>query len=269
MGSYNAALGTMKNPDRVMAAPLAASDLGLNPSIASNYALLLCLPRTYDDWGTNPDALSRQNNGNSAIISLVCAEEKPKSDDKRKPEAITTFLYAGFDLADEYCEIFFEDADESQRRRQYGRALWNDFGTAVSTILGLANAGEDFVTGTAAAVGLGDSAWRNYDDAFVVGPDLSNVYGLVNAEQELMRTNIRTQEARKPESFAQARRDIRNYARHCTHLGMRSLLSRAASQQQFNTEEEIDGALQPAQEPTPPTAPAGSTEGVVTSQPTG
>ena len=239
MGSYNAALGTMKNPDRVMAAPLAASDLGLNPSIASNYALLLCLPRTYDDWGTNPDALSRQNNGNSAIISLVCAEEKPKSDDKRKPEAITTFLYAGFDLADEYCEIFFEDADESQRRRQYGRALWNDFGTAVSTILGLANAGEDIVTGTAAAVGLGDSAWRNYDDAFVVGPDLSNVYGLVNAEQELMRTNIRTQEARKPESFAQARRDIRNYARHCTHLGMRSLLSRAASQQQFNTEEEI------------------------------
>jgi len=227
--------------------PEAAKRLGLDPAIGTNYAILLCLPRKYDDWGLNPAALSRDKSGDPELVGTVCRDGKASSNDNggsgRKAEAIRTYLYAGFDLADEYCELYFEDADESQRRRKYGRALWNDFGTAISTILGLANAGEDIVTGAAAGFGLGDSAWRNYDDAFVVGPDLSAVQSLVFVEQQLIRTNLASGRLEAPQSFFEAKSHIRHYARPCTYLGMRSLLNRAAAQSEKGTHEEIERTL--------------------------
>lgn len=250
--SLSGALGTMKNPDRVMAAPLAAVNLGLDPNVAQSYSLLLCLPRKYNDWDINPYALSKEVRGQqdaASTINSICGSEKPEPDESL---ARRTYLFAGFDLADEYCAIYFEDADESQRRRKFGRALWNDLGTALSTVLGLANAGENWVAGAAAAAGLGDSSWRNYDDAFVVGPDLSAAYALVLTEQQLVRTKLYAEGAKMPETFYEAKGKIREYARHCTHLGMRSLLNRAAVKENTVQRESIDKLENPKEKPKNP-----------------
>ncbi|MEL7447493.1 MAG: hypothetical protein AAGK02_17105, partial [Pseudomonadota bacterium] len=134
------------------------------------------------------------------------------------------------------CSEFFRDADESQRRRKYGRALTNDVGTAVSTVLGLANAGENIVTGVAAGVGLADSAWRNYDEAFVVSPDLSNVRTLVLTSQDLFRQ--RTLE-KLPTDYGTAQSVILRYAEECSTLGMKALLNKSTNAQETELKEKI------------------------------
>lgn len=100
----------------------------------------------------------------------------------------------------------------------------------MTTILGLANAGEDIVTGVAAGFGFGDSLWRNYDEAFVVAPDLSNVRALVLAAQDVFRK--RTYEQELPTDYATAQSVILRYANQCSTLGMQSLLNQSANQQQ-------------------------------------
>lgn len=244
----------MKNPDRVLTSPAGSVDLGLNPAIAQNYAILLCLPRRWDNTSIQPENLSRDPRSRSsnpspdqirARINSICNNiERSPSEAADRTADLRLFLAAGFDLADEYCDAFFEDADESQRRRQFGRAATNDAGTAISTILGLANAGENLVTGVAAGFGLADGLWRNYDEAFVVGPDLANVQALVNARQRAFRHDLHTGKAQFPDNFIEAQSEIRRYAGFCSYLGMTALLNSAARAEQ----EELERGLEPQAE---------------------
>lgn len=141
------------------------------------------------------------------------------------------YLGAGFALSDIYCAGFFSKTDEAYRRRRFGRTLTNDVGTAVSTVLGLAKAGENVVTGVAAAVGLADSAWRNYDDSFVVSPDLSNVQSLVFAAQDNFRATTLDATADLPGDYGTAQSVILRYANLCSFLGMKALLDQSAGDQ--------------------------------------
>lgn len=141
------------------------------------------------------------------------------------------YLGAGFALSDIYCAGFFSKTDEAYRRRRFGRTLTNDVGTAVSTVLGLAKAGENIVTGVAAAVGLADSAWRNYDDSFVVSPDLSNVQSLVFAAQDNFRATTLNASADLPGDYGTAQSVILRYSNLCSFLGMKALLDQSAGDQ--------------------------------------
>lgn len=141
------------------------------------------------------------------------------------------YLGAGFALSDIYCANFFSKTDEAYRRRRFGRTLTNDVGTAVSTVLGLAKAGENIVTGVAAAVGLADSAWRNYDDSFVVSTELSNVQSLVFAAQDNFRANTLSATADLPGDYGTAQSVILRYANICSFLGMKALLDQSAGDQ--------------------------------------
>lgn len=141
------------------------------------------------------------------------------------------YLGAGFALSDIYCAGFFSKTDEAYRRRRFGRTLTNDVGTAVSTVLGLAKAGENIVTGVAAAVGLADSAWRNYDDSFVVSPDLSNVQSLVFAAQDNFRATTLDAKADLPGDYGTAQSIILRYSNLCSFLGMKALLDQSAGDQ--------------------------------------
>lgn len=146
-------------------------------------------------------------------------------------EPMRRYLAAGFALSDIYCARFFVKTDEAYRRRRFGRALTNDVGTAVSTVLGLAHAGESVVTGVAAAVGLADSGWRNYDDSFVISPDLSGVQALVFAAQDNLRSRALGRSATLPADYATAQSVILRYANICSFLGMKALLDQSAGQQ--------------------------------------
>lgn len=141
------------------------------------------------------------------------------------------YLGAGFALSDIYCANFFSKTDEAYRRRRFGRTLTNDVGTAVSTVLGLAKAGENIVTGVAAAVGLADSAWRNYDDSFVVSTELSNVQSLVFAAQDNFRAYTLSATAKLPGDYGTAQSVILRYANICSFLGMKALLDQSAGDQ--------------------------------------
>ncbi|GAA4039765.1 hypothetical protein GCM10022213_07290 [Parerythrobacter jejuensis] len=249
----------MKNPDRVFVQPVNTKSVGINPIIARNYALLLCLPRKFDDWNIDTNQLNRLNIADRANVDVLCGKKTGTSGQDAgtggqdagtsvsqaignqtptEADAVAEYLFAGLALSDEYCDMFFEDADESQRRRQYGRALWNDTGTALSTILGLANAGENVVTGIAAGFGLGDSAWRNYDEAFVVGPDLANAKSLVQAQQSLFRAELKSGK-KNASTFYEAQSLIREHANICSFLGMKGILNKAAAEKQDKIESKI------------------------------
>ncbi|HVF92912.1 MAG TPA: hypothetical protein VM900_01215 [Sphingomonas sp.] len=144
---------------------------------------------------------------------------------------IRRYLAAGFALSDIYCAQFFIKTDEAYRRRRFGRTLTNDVGTAVATILGLAKAGEGIVTGVAAGVGFADSGWRNYDDSFIISPDLSNVQSLVVAAQDNLRARTLARNAELPEDYASAQTAILRYANLCSFLGMKALLDQSAGEQ--------------------------------------
>jgi hypothetical protein len=204
--SISQKLGTLKNPYPILSDQ--TKNMKSDPLLADQFSVL------------------KKAAGHTGAVSR---------DDMRK------YLDAGFTLSKMYCEAFFRDADESQRRRQFGRSTTNDVGTALSAVLGLASAGEGVVTGVATGFGLADGVWRNYDDAFLVSPDLSNVQALV--ESAMINDEQRTQASdfTMPENYHQAQRLIIRHANHCSTLGMRSLLNGSASNQKKaidqNTEE--------------------------------
>jgi hypothetical protein len=197
----NRALGTPKNPTSVFAKP--ATDNFVN-TVEPLYNVLL----EASDPGKNGRTLRAVGTDN-----------------------MRRYLGAGFALSDFYCARFFEKTDEAGRRRKFGRALTNDVGTVITTILGLAKAGESIVTGFGAATGLADSSWRNYDDSFVVSPDLANVQSLVLAAQDNFRARTLAENATLPQDYGSAQSVIIRYAHFCSFLGMKAILDRSATEQ--------------------------------------
>lgn len=210
----NSSLGTKKNPKAIFSEPSSGKTINerTNPFILANYEVL-----------------------------LKAAKSAPADSGEIPTNKMKDYLSAGFALSDFYCSSFFQDADESQRRRRFGRAATNDVGTAMTTILGLANAGENLVTGVAAGFGLGDNLWRNYDDAFTVTPELSNIQSLVFAAQDNWRERSLGKKASLPANYYSAQTVIMRYANLCSTLGMQALLNKSSTQEKRaldgNTEE--------------------------------
>ncbi len=178
-----------------------------------------------------------------ATYKLEALQDMPEA-----KSSMRVYLGVGFALSDAYCANFFAKTDEAYRRRQFGRTLTNDVGTIMTTVLGLAKAGEAAVTGLAATVGLADSTWRNYDDAFVVSPDLSNVQTLVFAAQDNFRARILQKDENLPRDYGTAQSTVRRYANLCSFLGMDNLLGESAAKQknELNADTAIVTATTPA-----------------------
>lgn len=204
--SWNNALGTPKNPSAVYADPSSKYRDDDNAFIIANYGVLL---EAVDKSGAQPKV-----------------SDPPVGYNMRR------YLAAGYTLSDMYCSRYFRKSDESSRRRKFGRSVTNDAGTAITTVLGLVNAGQDAVTGLAAATGMADSSWRNYDDSFMISPELSSVQGLVEAAQDNYRSRTLGDAAQMPADFSTAQHMIQRYANLCSHLGMRRLLQEAATTEQ-------------------------------------
>jgi hypothetical protein len=220
----NNALGTPKNPTPIFAFP---DKKKLNPS--DQTAVIMPL---YE------------------VLLNSSTQDKLKEIDVDESE-IRPYLTAGFALSDIYCARFFVKTDESYRRRKFGRALSNDVGTLMSTVLGLANAGENVVTGVAAGFGLFDSTWRNYDDSFVISPQLANVRSLVIAAQDNFRTRTLGPDVTLPSTFGAAQSVLLRYADLCSFLGMQAILEQAAAKQRTELNDDTDRRNKPSPTPTP------------------
>lgn len=212
-GSLNQALGTPKNPTAIFSDPSSKYLNDQDRFILADYGVLL----------------------EAVDLTATPIVVKPigKTDMRR-------YLGAGYNLADTYCSRYFAKTDEAYRRRRFGRTLTNDVGTAVTTILGLAKAGESAVTALAATTGLADSAWRNYDDSFVISPELATVRALVLAAQDNFRARTLGKDAILPADFGTAHSTIRRYAELCSHLGMKTLMEQSATQQQTTLKDETE-----------------------------
>ncbi|MDV3455502.1 hypothetical protein RZN05_00785 [Sphingomonas sp. HF-S4] len=162
------------------------------------------------------------------------------------------YLEAGFNLGDAYCDRFLNKTVESAMRRRYGRSLTNDIGTGSNALLTAFGAGKDVIAAFAASFGFADSAWRNYDEAFLIAPELSNVQKLVRSAQENYK--VRALGAKTlPTTYSRAQSIIRDYARYCTNLGMRSLINQSATEKGVDIDEDTkelrDQAVDFAQKP--------------------
>lgn len=241
--SLNTALGTPKNPTTIYADPSSKYRDDQDVFILANYNVLL---EAIDFSGDQPRVKT------TAGVDM------------------RRYLAAGYNLADTYCSRYFTKTDEAYRRRRFGRTLTNDAGTAASTVLGIAGASQGIVTALAAATGLADSAWRNYDDSFVITPELATVRSLVQAAQDNYRARTLGKDADLPADFGTAHSTIRRYSELCSHLGMKSLLEQSAGKEkqdlsnqtaQIVAQEKTGtgaGTVVPHQTPAP-TTPAPST----------
>lgn len=207
-GSLNNALGTPKNPTPVFADP------GPDAKFKDDQTVFLVA-----DYGVLLEAINFDT-------KPIKTRPVPPGYDMRR------YLAAGFNLANGYCTRFLNKTDEAYRRRGYARSLGNDVGTAVTTILGLANAGEAAVSALAAATGVADSALRNYDNSFLITPELSTVRGLVSAAQANYRARTLGPSAILPADFGTAQSAIREYAELCSFQSMKGMLTVSAQEQE-------------------------------------
>lgn len=233
-GSLNHALGTPKNPTPIFADPR-------NTKIADDQSLFI-----QAQFGVLLEAVGRDASDRAVVIDV------PEGYNMRR------YIAAGYSLADIYCGRYFTKTDEASRRRRFGRTLTNDLGTAATTALNLANAGADAVAGLAAATGLADSAWRNYDDSFVISPEIATVRTLVLAAQDNFRERTLGKNAELPADFGTAHSTIRRYAELCSHLGMKALLEQAATEQKTTLTDETEELKQPVPPSPLPAAPVES-----------
>ncbi len=148
-----------------------------------------------------------------------------------KPSEVRSYIVSGMAYTDYLCDVFFARIAERSAKREFGRSTANDVGTAVSAILGLANAGSQVTGGIGAGFGLLDSGISNYDEAFKVDADLPALQKLVQSEQAKIRNevlgseNASNENNRIPETYQGAAIEIMRYANTCSFTGMRGLLT--------------------------------------------
>ncbi len=161
----------------------------------------------------------RGESDESALNRLGCLRLKEGT-----PEEAKRHLDWGIDLANIYCDDYFRRIAVRKQTRQFGRSTTNDVGTAASVGLGLAQAGSVLTGGAGALFGLADGIFRNYDNAFVVEPDLGKMLKLVQTAQVSMKGDFNSN---PPQNYAQANAAIASYAQLCSYTGMDNLLDEA------------------------------------------
>lgn len=129
---------------------------------------------------------------------------------------------AGFALSDLYCDTFFRRIAQNLSQRQFARGTTNDVGAAISAVLGLASAGSAVTGGIGAGFGLLDGGFRNYNENFLVTPDLPGVQKLVRTNQAKLREDTL---AKMPTNYPDATMRIMEYANLCSYVGMKGLLN--------------------------------------------
>ena len=252
-GTFLAASGAMLLTGCVSGSAL-STDLSARPvpSPQTEDALIEVLAESLEQTGTRTDA-----DGKSRPI-MTFREPRDAGEIKR-------YLAAGFALTDIYCDRFFRETNAAMRRRKFGRALTNDVGTAVGSVLGLiTSVPKAVVSGTSAVTGGLDSTWRNYEDSFVVSPELESIRSLVLAAQD----DYRQQTYREafPADYMTARSAVVRYAGLCSFLGMKALLNQSVDQRRNELVKLVDPRPSPTPAPPPaavvaPAAAAPETEG--------
>ncbi|MBY0300496.1 hypothetical protein [Sphingomonas ginsenosidimutans] len=242
-GTFLAASGAMLLTGCVSGSAL-STDLSARPvpSPQTEDALIEVLAESLEQTGTRTDA-----DGKSRPI-MTFREPRDAGEIKR-------YLAAGFALTDIYCDRFFRETNAAMRRRKFGRALTNDVGTAVGSVLGLiTSVPKAVVSGTSAVTGGLDSTWRNYEDSFVVSPELESIRSLVLAAQD----DYRQQTYREafPADYMTARSAVVRYAGLCSFLGMKALLNQSVDQRRNELVKLVDPRPSPTPAPPPPPPPA-------------
>ncbi len=176
------------------------------------------IPQRYE---MQSEPYSRYIRGGDPQVHFVCIEYKNPASDAE----IFKHMEAGFGLSDLYCDIFFRRIAAHSSQRKFARGLVNDAGAAVSAILGLAKVTSPVVGGVGAGFGLADSSFRNYDDSFLVSPDLSTLQTRVYTEQDKFRTSSMSRKDIK--HYSTANSIILRYANFCSYTGMRGLINKS------------------------------------------
>ena len=143
---------------------------------------------------------------------------------------VARYLRSGFALSDIYCDTYFRRIALRWSQRRFARDTTNDVGAAISAVLGLAKVASPVTGGVGAGFGLIDGTFRNYDEIFVVSPDLPGLQKLVRAERAKLKREVSETKA-FPVHFADAHAVIQNYAGLCSYVGMKGLLSESMERQ--------------------------------------
>lgn len=159
-----------------------------------------------------------------------------KFKDDADPKKVSRYLNAGMTLSDIFCDEFFRQTNAAYRKRKFGRGATNDVGTAVAAVLGLSGVGPNIIAGAATSFGLADTTWRNYDESFLVSPQLATMRSLVMAAQDKFRADTFKQ---MPKDYMTARSIIVRYSATCSFLGMQGLLDQSVDQQRRQLQEAV------------------------------
>lgn len=147
-----------------------------------------------------------------------------------KGDAVGHYLGSGFALSDLYCDNFFRRLSMRWSQRRFARDTTNDVGAAVSAVLGLTNVASPITGGIGAGFGLIDGTFRNYDEIFVVSPDLPGLQKLVRAERVKLKKEVAEGNS-YPAQYADAFAVIQRYSGLCSYVGMKALLNESMERQ--------------------------------------
>lgn len=202
--------------------------------------------------GTEESALERNlRDGYEGCVDKTCQRMKVGAGQ----DVVDNFLGAGITLSNYHCEMFFRRTNTSARHRRFLRSANNDFGGAVSTVLGLAKASAGIVGGVAAGFAFADGSIRNYDDSYLVDPDLAKLRRLVHAAQDNMKAELKDE---PPTTIFDAESAILRYSGLCSFLGMQELLSDSVTAKTAAIETKtrtLKTGGSPAPAPTPAVSP--------------
>jgi hypothetical protein len=145
-------------------------------------------------------------------------------------------------------------ATASQARRNFARDTVSDIQTLVNSILTFSGAGDIAVGVTGAALGTVEGGFGNFDNAFLVAPDMAEVRELIASARGEFRSRYRTSE-QLPPNYEAARSVIEGYAGLCSFTNMRRMISVSMQEAREELETTTQSRLPDAEDGAKPTTP--------------
>jgi hypothetical protein len=187
-----------------------------------------------DPTGVHNDEAQSQIPVEDYAAALVRAHNMDKQrSEKAEPyttddqKIITDYIDKGIGVVDAYCLRWFEKLNGLERLGTYQIKDFNVIASLGTTVLGLAKASHDFVTGTGAAVSAINASFNNYRDSFLVAPSSKKVQDQVLTLMQQQADELRAKSQQM--KFVFAYEALEQYANQCRYVAVKDLIDKTLS----------------------------------------
>jgi hypothetical protein len=205
----------------------------------SGYKVLYQKPEGKDENDLEGCRLIGRVDGYTAM-RVIKAETK--SDIFTINKANIQFWKDGKAFARTLCSDFFRRIARSYAHRQHARMQTNVAGGFLTGVMGLFDASSGVTGGTALAFASAESAFNNYDESYLITPNLGLMEALVKTTQREISREVDSHQ-NKLKSVSDVITHINEYVYPCTYTGMQALLDESLNRKltEFSQSDQLEG----------------------------